>query len=401
MRAKSIAGTLVIACGLFTAAGAFGADSVRLGAVYPLTGRFAVAGQDCKNGAQLAVDQINAAGGIKSMGGAKLDLVVGDSQSKPINAVGEAERLITQENVALVMGSATSSESIPMTQVTEKHGIPAIDTIAQSESITGRGFKWVVSSTIVDADYAGGLMRGLDIVRKLDPALKRVAVIRPDNDYGIQMGALLAEDFKKRKDVDLLGIVEYSSKAPDLTPAVLKVKAMKPQVLIQVGYFRDGVRLAKTYEQLDMHPILIGTGGASADPKLKTEIGNLVEGQIAVTPFSDDRPVVRPVAEAYKAKFHEPLTLNSALGYQGVLVAAAALEKAESAKPAAIRKALGEIKLQGKDVITASDFIAFDANGRNEGRNTVITQFQNGNLVTIGPESKATAKPILKAFNTK
>src|SRR3546814_15362649 len=73
---------------------------------------------------ELASEQINAAGGIKSMHGAKIELIFGDSQSKPINAASEAERLITQEKVIMVAGPATSGESLPMTQVAEKYGIP-------------------------------------------------------------------------------------------------------------------------------------------------------------------------------------------------------------------------------------------------------------------------------------
>lgn len=380
-------------------ASAQSAETVKIGAVYSLTGPVAVAGQDAKRGTELAIEQINNAGGIKSLGGAKLQVIFGDSQSKPINAVSEAERLITEEKVSIIVGANTSSETIPMTQVAEKHQVPQLVTIPQSAAITGRGFKWIWSSTLLDPDYASGLMEALDAVRKLDPKLTTVGIIRPDNEYGAEMERILKEDFAKRTDVKLVGIEQYSTRAQDYSPAVLKLQAAAPQIVMQVGYFRDGVILAKTYQQLDFHPVALGTGGASGDPKLKNEIGELVDGQIAVTPFSDDRPSVRPVLEAFEAKFHQPLTLNSALAYQGILVLRAVLEKAGSTDHEALAKAFREIKLIDGDVITASDFIAFDDSGRNRGRNTVLTQFQGGRPVTVWPENKATAKLKLRWFN--
>src|SRR3546814_9982055 len=82
------------------------AENVKIGVVYPLTGPYAVAGEDCKRGMELASEQINAAGGIKSMHGAKNELIFGDSQYKPINAAIEAESLITQEKVIMEIGRA-------------------------------------------------------------------------------------------------------------------------------------------------------------------------------------------------------------------------------------------------------------------------------------------------------
>jgi branched-chain amino acid transport system substrate-binding protein len=383
---------------LLGAAPADAADPVKIGVIYALTGPFAVAGQDCKRGTELAADEINAAGGIKSLGGAKIELVFGDTQSKPINAVSEAERLITQEKVVMLTGATTSSETIPMTQVSEKYGIPQINTLAQSADITGRGFKWIWSTTLIDADYAAGLYQALDMIHQLDPKLSTVGLINPDSEYGLEMQKLLTEGLVKRTDFKLVGNVQTSTKAQDDIQPVLKLKAAAPDVVLNVGYFRDGVLVAKALDQLDFHPVLVGTGGASSDPKLVEQIDKLVNGQFATTPFSADRPNVKPVADAYQKKFDQPLTLNSALPYQAMLVVARALEAAASTEPQAIAKALREIKLEGSDIIVASDYIQFDENGRNKGRATVNTQFQDGKIVTVYPPAKATGKPVLAHF---
>ena len=109
---------------LLSAVNADAADTVKIGAVYALTGAGAVAGGDGMRGTELAVSEANAAGGLKNHGGAQIELIKGDSQSKPVNAVGETERLINQDKVALLIGAGTSNETIPLSQVVEKYGIP-------------------------------------------------------------------------------------------------------------------------------------------------------------------------------------------------------------------------------------------------------------------------------------
>ncbi len=117
------------------------AEAVRIGGIFALSGLFASGGQDSKNGAELAAEKINAAGGIKSLDGAKIELVFGDSQSKPASAASETERLITQSKVSVVMGANTSAETIPASVVSERYQIPFLVPMAQSEDITNRGFK--------------------------------------------------------------------------------------------------------------------------------------------------------------------------------------------------------------------------------------------------------------------
>lgn len=308
--------------------------------------------------------------------------------------------MITQDGVALILGAATSNETIPLSQVTEKYGIPHINPIAQAASLTDGSLKWTWSTTLVDSDYVVGIFRALDMVRGIDPKFTKVAVLCPDNEYGLEMGKQVKSEFAKRSDLTLATFVEYGAQAQDLLQPVLKIKASRPDVVVQIGYFRAGVLASKAYEQLDFHPIVIGTGGMSGDPKLRQEIGNLVQWQFAVTPFSGDLLAARPISEAFQRKFNEALTLNSALGYFGAFVAAKAVNAAASFKSDNIAEALRNIKIGKDEMVTSSDFLQFDSNGRNKGRNTTLTQFQGDQLVTVWPPEKAIAKPVLKGFNT-
>jgi branched-chain amino acid transport system substrate-binding protein len=397
---KRMVGFLVSTAVLLSVVNANAADAVRIGAVYALTGPGGVAGGDGMRGTELAIAQVNAAGGLKNQGGAQIELVKGDSQSKPVNAVGETERLINQDRVALILGAGTSNETIPLSQVAEKYGIPHINAIPQQESLTNGSLKWTWSTTLVDGDYVTGIFRALEMVHQINPKLTRVAVLCPDNEYGIEMGKQLKIELAKRKDLTVTSFIDYGFQAQDLLQPVLKVKASQPDIVVQVGYFRAGVLASKAYEQLDFHPVVIGTGGMSGDPKLRPEIGNLVSWQFAVTPFSADLPAAQRIGDAFEKKFQQPLTLNSALGYFGTMVAIRALDAAKSFKPDDIADALRKVKVGKDEMITSSDFLEFDENGRNKGRDTTVTQFQGDRLVTVWPPEKATAKPVVKGFNT-
>jgi branched-chain amino acid transport system substrate-binding protein len=278
---KRMVGFLVLTAVLLSVVNANAADAVKIGAVYALTGPGGVAGGDGMRGTELAIAQVNAAGGLKNQGGAQIELVKGDSQSKPVNAVGETERLINQDKVALILGAGTSNETIPLSQVAEKYGIPHINAIPQQESLTNGSLKWTWSTTLVDGDYVTGIFRALEMVHQINPKLTKVAVLCPDNEYGIEMGKQLKIELAKRKDLTVTSFIDYGFQAQDLLQPVLKVKASQPDIVVQVGYFRAGVLTSKAYEQLDFHPVVIGTGGMSGDPKLRPEIGNLVSWQFA------------------------------------------------------------------------------------------------------------------------
>jgi len=391
---------LVSTAALLSAVNTRAAETVKIGAVYALTGPGAVAGGDGMRGTELAISQLNAAGGLRNHDGAQIELLKGDTQSKPINAVGEAERLINQDKVVLMIGAGTSNETAPFSQVTEKYGIPHVNAIPQQEALTNGSLKWTWSTTLIDSDYVTGILRGLDMVHQGDPKLTRIAVLCPDNDYGIEMGKQLKLELAKRSDFKLTAFIDYGFQAQDLLQPVLKLKASQPDIVIQVGYFHAGILASKAYQQLDFHPVVIGTGGMSGDPKLRPEIGNLVSWQFAVTPFSPDLPAAQKVADAFEKKFQQPLTLNSALGYFGTMVAIKALDAAKSFKPEDIADALRKTKVSKDEMITSSDYLEFNENGRNKGRDTTLTQFQADRLVTVWPPKKATAKPVIKGFNT-
>ena len=141
-RALAMAATAMALGGLCALASAQAKD-VKIGFVLPLSGGAATIGNQTKVGAEVAVAQINAAGGVKSMGGAKLVPLFADSQSKPDVGVAETERLITRENVAMVVGAYNSGVTFPATELAERYKTPWLVTGAVKDEITERNFKYV------------------------------------------------------------------------------------------------------------------------------------------------------------------------------------------------------------------------------------------------------------------
>jgi len=150
--------------------------------------------------------------------------------------------------------------------------------------MTNGSLKWTWSTTLVDSDYVSGIFRALEMVHQLNPKLTKIGVLCPDNEYGIEMGKQLKAELAKRKDLTVTSFIEYGAAAQDLLQPVLKLKASQPEIVVQVGYFRAGVLASKAYEQLDFHPVVIGTGGMSGDPKLRPEIGKT--GVLAVRGYA-------------------------------------------------------------------------------------------------------------------
>ena len=133
----------VAACGGDGGDGGGGASEIKIGTLYPVSGDLAKLGEQCVNGVKLAVDEINAAGGIKSMGGAKLTLVEADSQGKPDVGISEVERLVQQDKVSAIIGTYQSSVALPATQAAERLQTPFVISMAVADDITDKGYKYI------------------------------------------------------------------------------------------------------------------------------------------------------------------------------------------------------------------------------------------------------------------
>ena len=240
---------------------------VRIGNIIPLSGPSASVGQQGKNAREMAVEEINAAGGIKSLGGAKLEMIYADSESKPEKGVAEAERLINSEKVNLLTGCWNSAVTYPTTAVAERYGIPFIVPVSVSDKITEQGFKTVFRIAAKDSWWTRDQFVFLkDMQAEFGVDLKSVAFVYENGDWGKGF----AEQWKElaqKAGFEVVMDEPYPSTTTDLSPVVQKIRRARPDVLLLVSNAADAILLTNTLAEYKVKvKAIIGSGGGHADP---------------------------------------------------------------------------------------------------------------------------------------
>ena len=378
------------------ASGASTGNVIKVGALYPLTGDLAKLGEENKNGLQLAIDEVNAAGGIKSLGGAKIELVWGDSQGKPEVGISEVTRLVQQDNVVAIIGAYQSGVTVPATQEAERLSTPFIVSMAVSDTITERGFKYTFRICPKASWYAKDqvtFVKDLKDLAGLD--IKKVALLHEDTDFG-ESTAAGQKKYLEEAGIDMALEVKYSASAADLTTEVAKVKAANPDAVLTVTYLNDSVLIARAREALGMTNIpFIDAAGGTVDPEFIKQLGQTAEGWFTEIEFTKYAAGADTLNNAYKAKFGNDITGNGAYAYQAGWVIADALERAASTDRNAVRDAIAKTDLpSGPKMILPTDHIYFGDDGQNPNAPLFVVQVQNGDLIPVWP-AKYAAKPVM------
>ena len=253
------------------------AREIKVGHVHPLSGPLAFDGGLVVNGMTLAVEEINAAGGIKSQGGAKLTLSGGDSQGKPEVGTAEAERLI-REGVVAVLGPYQSPVAYNISQLAEKEKTPFIITVAVADNITERGFEYTFR---VQPNARVMTVKSLDHLAELAKAtgtpVKTLAMMHEDGLFGTTVAGHV-EKHAKNVGMELALRVPYSLRTADVTTEVTKIKAAKPDVVIVTGYFGDALLIARTATELrvETKAVMGISNGGFSNPKFLADQRELV-----------------------------------------------------------------------------------------------------------------------------
>ena len=361
---------------------------VKIGTIWPLSGPLASSGEKHLNGVKLRVMEVNDAGGIKSLGGAKVKLVVADNQGDPKVSASETERLIVKEKIVGLVGCYTSSTTLPATEVTERYKIPTV-ACAGSPKITGRGYKYVFrahSEVIKTADISVKFLK--DVVKA-----KTVAIIMENSAYG-QASAKFCEKAAEDAGMEVVLKELFPSGTKDLTPILLKVKEANPDAILAVGYVSDAILMVKQMRELDVNvKALIAPGGAGFNDAdfLKAAKDDAEYILIGIFWSPDAKwPGNAEFVAHYKEVFGEAPDPLAAEAYEATTVLLDAIERAGSTDPEKIREALTKTNMTW-----ISGPIQFDERGENIYKNVVVVQVQNGTFVTVYPEEVAVAKPIV------
>src|SRR5499426_4132568 len=235
----------VAAIGALPQSGRAQAKEVKLGYILPVTGPLAFEAQLSLNGLQLAVDEINGAGGVKALGGAKLTLLPRDTQNKVELGTPEAARLIDQNIVALI-GPFSSLVAYSVRQVTEKNKTPFLLLAAVADNLCEGGLHYIFRVQPNGKAMATLTVNNMvEMAKAANMPIKRVAMMHEDGNFGTTMGNHV-EAFAKTAGYELVQRVPYNLKSPDFTSELAKVKASKPDLLLVSGYYGDSKLIAET-----------------------------------------------------------------------------------------------------------------------------------------------------------
>ena len=280
---KALRGTATVVTavwlGVFGWTGDAAAQKVRIGVVLPLSGQFALGGQNVKRGYDLAVEEINKGGGVKALGGAQIELVYADNQGKQDVAIGETERLIQQESVAAIMGSWHSPTTIAGTQAAERNKTPWIIEVSSADIILERGFKYVTRVNVKASWYGEAPVDFLDYAKStLKQKVERVAIMYTDDDWGRASIAKGTKEALKKRGYEIVEEIAYPSSSQDVTTYITKIKASRPDALIITSFPNDAVLVGRAMEQLSVKvPIAVGVSSGYALPSFISSLGPAAE----------------------------------------------------------------------------------------------------------------------------
>src|SRR5712691_8260310 len=304
MRFKHVLGLICAASIAIALTGIASAQdkTVKIGAIYPLSGNAASAGVHAKAAIETAIDIINNAhpelgdlplakdAGLAGLGGAKVEAIFVDNQGSPAVGQNQALRLITEEKVVALNGAYQSGITLTTSAISEKYGIPYVAGESVAASLTERGFKWFFRVTPIASDFAKIYLDFLKDMKAGGQKIDNIALVHENTEYGTSVAGVITGMFKDN-GLSIAQDIAYSANTTDLQSQVLQLKDKKPDVVIMISYTSDAILYAKTMQALDYKPPLMMADNAGfSDPSLIKTVGKLVQGIFTRSPSRSDLP---------------------------------------------------------------------------------------------------------------
>ena len=363
---------------------------VKLGVLHPVTGALSYSGQQGRLGATLAIEEINAAGGVKGLG--KIDVVLGDAQSTPDGGTAEVEKM-NSADVCCIVGGYASNICLATTQAAARYELPYVVDVGVADGIVTRGLKntfrfgpgfGVISKTAL-ANLAA-------INEQAGKPAKTVMIVHEDSLFGSGLAKLLNAQLPQQ-GFEILETIPHPTPTRDFNNVVLKIKAQNPDLIIPANYYNEYVLLARTMQQQQVKPkgIYSVLGGAASSYKFVKEFPEAARYIMDCNHWFDPR---NEKALALKKKVESKdqfYTYEVYMNYSCVYLIADALERAGSANRAKLTDALASSTFAGHVMpYGPTKFV----NGQNEGAAPVNTQVLDNDIKVILPSGFANAKPV-------
>jgi branched-chain amino acid transport system substrate-binding protein len=365
--------------------------AIKIGLVHPVSGGLAYSGGQGRLGCQLAIDEVNAAGGIKSMGGAKLQAVLGDSQSRPEVGVSEVERM-QQEGVSAYVGCFSSAIALPATQAAAKYNTPFMIDVGASDAIVNRGLKNVFRLKPGFGKCADDAVVALGEINKGAGGIAKTAVlVHEESEFGTGTANLLASKLPSI-GIEAVEKIKHANPTRDFNNVVLRIKSLKPDLVIMSNYQNEYVLMARTMHQqkVDVAAFFSVLGGGF-NYRLVKEQPQVAEHMMDFNHWFDP---TNSRAQAMKKKVEATgnlFTFEVYCGYNAVMCYADALERAKSADK---EKAIAALEAS----TWANHFMPYGptkfVNGQNQGGNAALLQATTTDIEVVWPNKFASKKVV-------
>jgi branched-chain amino acid transport system substrate-binding protein len=341
---------LLLACALVATASACerrsdsgGGDAggdILVGFYGSLTGDGASFGQSSREGAELAIDELNAAGGV--LGGRRFRLLVEDDQSRPEEASSAVTKLITQDRVVAVIGEVASRRTLAAAPVAQKFQVPMITPASTNERVTEVG-DYVFRVCFIDP-FQG------EVLAKFaynDLKARRVAILRDiAQDYSVGLADSVQQHFTKLGG-RVLPPVSYSSGDSDFKAALTQIRSEKPDVIFATGYYSEAAIITRQARELGLTMPILGGDGWVGDALQNGR--EALNNTFISNHYSGDNPdaVVQNFVRSYRDRFNREPDAIAALGYDAVKVLADSITRAGGTDGARLRDAIASADVAG------------------------------------------------------
>ncbi|MCE5312792.1 MAG: ABC transporter substrate-binding protein [Nitrospiraceae bacterium] len=363
------------------------AANINLVIPLPLTGKQAKFGEIMKRSYEIAVEEINAKGGVK---GQKLAISFEDSTGKPEIARSIVEKLIGTKKQPIIVGEYTSACAKAVAAVAEERKTPYLVVASADDNITQQKYKYVFRQNAVNSHYSDGVA---DYFKKIVKP-STIAILYESSAFGTSGAEAM------RKDAKAMGIKvvvdeKYEAGSVDFKPILSKVKAAKPDVVYMVSYVMDASLLMKQIKELRIDAKQFAGGAAGfAIPEFLQNAKDAAEYVISATLWTEKLkyPGAKEYANKYKAKYGDFPSYHGASAYASLYVVADALKRAKDMQPESIRAAM-----KATNLMTAFGPVKFEDKEGYQNQNfndTFVIQVQKGVFETIWPENHASKKYI-------
>lgn len=371
---------------------------ILLGSIEPASGPVADIGIGNRRAQQLAVEEINAAGGIKSLGGAKVKLILTDSEFKPAVARSQAENLIRQ-GVAGLIGPFSSADAMAIATLAEQRGVPFVIDIAAADVITQKGYKYTFRVFLRGSVFGiKACHYVMQILSEKGLFPKRAVVLNEGDLFGkTQSESFLRahESLKSKLKIpfDIVDHVVYPMGAQDLSAEIARVKTSKPDLLFPVARPGDAkLTIQELYKQkVELLGIISPGSPGWYEPEFIAGMGKLADYVMDNVPWYDPKsPAYQRIGKKYSALYPgKYIDTNNGYAYTATRVLADAIDRAGSTKPEDVVAALRKTNFKESPMVGGP--VVFDENGDNINASSAMIQTLGGKVKVVLPKESAEA----------